>query len=100
MAMLSLLRNHHGHALVATFKLRPSVLPLSYVATRHFLTTSPGHSPARKAVEEANSKSSTADKPDGKEDAKSKKQPADVKAPIKPVKPKRSKYQSIKRHIL
>jgi len=88
--MLSLIKNYPGRALASAFKLKTSVLPLPYVATRHFLTTSPSQSPAQKAGKEASSKPSTARKSDGKLDVKSKTKSANsTKQDKPPAKPKK-----------
>ena len=91
--MLSLIKNYPGRALASAFKLKTSVLPLPYVATRHFLTTSLNQSPAQKAGKEASSKPSTARKSDGKLDVKSKAKSANsTKQDEPPAKPKKCKY--------
>ncbi|KAF8816449.1 hypothetical protein BYT27DRAFT_6446977 [Phlegmacium glaucopus] len=96
MAMFSLLRNHRSYAFASSFKLKRSVLPLSYVATRHFLTTSSDHSPAQKAGKVASpNPSTTKPKSESKPDIKSEKKPAALK---KQDKPKKSKHIN-KRYI-
>ena len=80
LAMLSLLRNYPGYTIASSIKLRPSVL---HVATRHFLTTCPDHSPARNAA---------IIEPSIHE---SKKKSTDSKKGNLPAKPKRSKHYAI-----
>ena len=83
--MLSLLRLNPSYALASTFKLKPSVL---YVATRHFLTTSPGHSPTQKTSNKASAKQSTV----RESDTKSKEASADLAKEKLPAKPKKCKH--------
>ena len=91
--MLSLIKTYPGRALAPAFKLKTSVLPLPYVATRYFLTTSPSQSPAQKAGKEASSKPSTVRKSDGKLDVKSKtKSASSTKQDKPPAKPMKCKY--------